>query len=158
MDCGRPVHTTLGPPAFGDAAKLAAAWRELRHEAELAQAATDRLRVEVAKTPESFGLGVPDNLAHALAVCAETEVRVNAARARLNHVKEAIRQRRITRAAAHSSEIAERAMRQLLREDDERVVPFGARPKPGSRLLPLTDEPPRRDDVARDLVDRILAQ
>jgi hypothetical protein len=95
---------------MGDAAKLAAAVLALRHAVQLATETGDRLLVAVAREPQSFGLGVPPTIEHARAECAAVEARVTAARAHVNRVKEAIRQRRI---AAGSRDAAERALQRV---------------------------------------------
>jgi len=153
-----PVARELGPPNFGDAARLAAAVRELHRVMALAPAASDRRAVLAARVRagEMSVDQARDAIAESEAAHRALADRIAAADARVRQVKAEIREARLAAGARH-----DRALRQLRARVPELFedcpVLGGVRPAPGSRLKPQPPPPtPTTADTTRGWVDKIV--
>jgi len=153
-----PVARELGPPNFGDAARLAAAVRELHRVMALAPAASDRRAVLAARVRagEMSVDQARDAIAESEAAHRALADRIAAADTRVRQVKAEIREARLAAGARH-----ERALRQLRARVPELFedcpVLGGVRPAPGSRLKPQPPPPtPTTADTTRGWVDKIV--
>ena len=142
-----PPTLTLGPVVLGTAAQLAAALLELRHAQEIGRAAEDRALVE------------PDPR-DAVATAREAGERVARAREKVRVLKDAIHRGRLVSGLGPADPaLGERALRRLGLSDDVRLVPFGVRPAPGTRVRPAAvPTPPSAPSFAEMVVEKILGR
>lgn len=129
-DVGRP---SLGPPLIGSSARLASALLDLRKASKDEGTEGERCAAQRKRDPQ-----FPTYLDAALQRAHE---RVMAARARVNAIKEEIRQTRIARGKQFAD--LERLARELFGPDDaDADAPLlpGYRPKPGERKRPVAEK------------------